>query len=290
MTINRRRFLAIAAAFAGSPAFAQRHNWRGHALGTEVTITLHGPAELAEPTLLRARALIAEVEALFSLYDPMSALSQLNQAKQVRPEPRFLKLLTQADAAYHVTDGLFDPTVQLLWQALAAGSSSESARTAVGWDRVQITPDLVTLQPNQALTFNGIAQGFATDLVAEMLDANGFDNALINVGEYRSTGGAWRLGIQDTQHGVLGQRTLRHGAIATSDTGASPLGDKGHILHPLAQPHWSSVTVEAGTAAWADALSTALTLAPMDQVRAIKQAANLRRVTLVSFDGELITL
>jgi thiamine biosynthesis lipoprotein len=185
---------------------------------------------------------------------------------------------------------LFDPTVQPLWQALADGGATNRAREAIGWNRVQITPDRVSLQPNQALTFNGIAQGFATDLVAEMMDANRFDNALINIGEYRSTGGSWRLGMQDAQHGLLGQRTLTRGAIATSDTSASPLGERGHILHPRAQPHWSSVSVEADTAAWADALSTALTLAPLDQVRAIKAAANLRRVTLVSFDGELITL
>lgn len=290
MTVTRRRFLAIAAAFAGSTALAQRHSWQGFALGAEVSITLAGPAELAGQTLDRAKRLIKNVEAAFSLYDPASALSHLNQTKQLQPSEQFYKLMTLADAAHQVTEGLFDPTVQPLWQALAVGSTTDKGRQAIGWDRVAFTPNRISLQLDQALTFNGIAQGFATDLVAELLGANGFDAALINIGEYRSTGGTWRLGIKDAQHGLLGQRSLTRGAIATSDTGTSPLRERGHILHPTALPKWSSVTVEADTAAWADALSTALTLAPLDQVRAIKTAANLRRVTLVSFDGELITL
>lgn len=290
MTVSRRRFLAISAAFAGSPSLAQRHSWQGHALGAEVSITLTGPAELARPILERALKLIKEVEAAFSLYDSSSDLAQLNKAKHLKPSEQFYTLMTLANAAFRATDGLFDPTVQPLWQALADGSATDKAREAMGWDRVEVTPNRISLQPDQALTFNGIAQGFATDLVAELLDTNGFDAALINIGEYRSTGGAWRLGVRDAQHGLLGQRTLTRGAIATSDTSALPLGKRGHILHPTALPQWSSVTVEADTAAWADALSTALTLAPLDQVRAIKAAANLRRVTLVSFDGELITL
>ncbi len=290
MTVTRRRFLAIAAAFAGSPALAQRYSWEGFALGAEVNITLTGPTELARPILERALELIKDVEAAFSLYDPASALSHLNRTKHLQPSEQFHTLMTLADAAHHVTEGLFDPTVQPLWQALAEGSTTDKDRQAIGWERVAFTPSLISLQPDQALTFNGIAQGFATDLVAELLDANRFDTALINIGEYRSTGGSWRLGLKDAQHGLLGQRTLTRGAIATSDTGTSPLGERGHILHPTALPKWSSVTVEADTAAWADALSTALTLAPLDQVRAIKAAANLRRVTLVSFDGELITL
>lgn len=290
MTISRRRFLAIAAAFVGSPALAKRHSWQGYALGAEVNISLKGPAELAGPSLEHAKTLIKEVEAGFSLYDPTSALSQLNRTKQLMPNQEFYALTKQADAAYHVTEGLFDPTVQPLWQALADGGATDQARQAIGWDRVQITHNRISLQPDQALSFNGIAQGFATDLVAELLTANGFDAALINIGEYRSTGGTWRLGLKDVQHGLLAQRTLTRGAIATSDTSASPLGKRGHILHRIARPQWSSVTVEADTAAWADALSTALTLAPLDQVRAIKAAASLRRVTLVSFDGELITL
>ena len=233
MTVTRRRFLAIAAAFAGSPALAQRHSWQGFALGTEVNITLTGPAELARPILERALELIKNVEAAFSLYDPASAVSHLNQTKQLQPSEQFYKLMTLADAAHHVTEGLFDPTVQPLWQAMAVSSTTDKGRQAIGWERVAFTPNRISLRPNQALTFNGIAQGYATDLVAELLEANGFDAALMNIGEYRSTGGAWLLGLQDAQHGLLGQHTLRRGAIATSDTGAFPLGERGP--HPASK-------------------------------------------------------
>lgn len=80
------------------------------------------------------------------------------------------------------------------------------------------------------------------------------------------------------------------GAIATSSPAATPLGDQGHILHASARPHWSTVSVEASSATLADSLSTAMVLAPRDQIREIKKQADITRVTLVDFDGNLMTL
>ncbi|WP_147113902.1 FAD:protein FMN transferase [Tateyamaria sp. syn59] len=288
--MDRRRFLAVAACFAATPALAQRHGWAGRAFGAKVSIELHGPADVAGPALQEARALIAEIEGLFSLYDPASELAKLN-AKGARKVPaRFTDLMRIADAAHQVTGGLFDPTVQPLWRALVDGGDVEAAQAGIGWDQVTRQGSYVTIAPGQALTFNGIAQGFATDLVSDMLRARGFERTLVNVGEHRGTGGPWRLGLSDPSHGMLAMRTIENRAVATSSPMATPVGPNGHIVHSVQLPRWSTVSVEADTAAMADALSTGLVLADLEQVKQVRREPYVHRITLVDPGGDLTTL
>ncbi|WP_281857527.1 FAD:protein FMN transferase, partial [Litoreibacter halocynthiae] len=272
MTLNRRRFLTISAAFAALPAHA--NSWQGRAFGAEVSITIQGPRNLAEPALAQARQAIRDVEQLFSLYDPTSSLSRLNRAGTLAlPDPRFIALMQAADDAYTLTGGLFDPTVQPLWLALANGHDPAQALAAIGWDRVGFAPSRVTMGKDQALTFNGIAQGFATDIVTDILTRNGLTNTLVNIGEYRGTGGPWTIGLSDPTHGHLGTRTLSTGAVATSSPSVLSNGPQAHILHANTRPKWSTVSVEAKTATLADSLSTALVLATRSEVETIARAA-----------------
>lgn len=290
MSVSRRRFLAIAASFAASPAVAQRHSWTGRAFGAEASIELRGPASQSTRALSAAQALIAEVEGLFSLYDPASELAQLNASGARHVPGRFVDLLHVAHEAHRYTHGLFDPTVQPLWRALADGSDVDAARSLIGWDRVTVTGRDVQIGDGQALTFNGIAQGYATDLVSEMLRSHGFEQTLVNIGEYRGSGGAWRLGLADPVHGLLAMRTIENRAVATSSPMATPLGTRGHIVHPVQSPRWSSVSVEADSAAMADALSTGLTLADLARIKQVRRASGVHRITLVDPGGDLTTL
>ena len=71
---------------------------------------------------------------------------------------------------------------------------------------------------------------------------------------------------------------------------STPLGSSGHISHPEARPAWSTVSVEAETATLADALSTALVLADLEQVKRLRMSQGVRSVTLVDAEGDLMTL
>lgn len=291
MILSRRRFVTISAAFAAAPRAAAAQTWQGHAFGAEVSLTIRGPREVAAPALAQARAAMQRVEGLFSLYDPHSALSRLNaHGTLMAPDPDFLALMQAADHAHHVTAGLFDPSVQPLWAALARGADTANALAAIGWGRVDFSEQEVTLGTGQALTFNGIAQGFATDVVADVLASHGLSDVLVNIGEYRGHGGPWRLAVQDPIHGRLGMRSLTSGAIATSSPLATRLGTQGHILHRAAQPQWSTVSVEAPSATLADSLSTAMVLATRAEVEAMRAKADVTRVTLVDMEGNLATL
>lgn len=284
--LTRRRALALTAAFAAMPTGARAETWRGRAFGAEVSLTLRGPRAEAAAALAEARGILRGVERLFSLYDPTSALSRLNRTGRLdEPEARFMALMRAADRAHRLTDGLFDPTVQPLWHAPAA------ARAAVGWDRVRRNAEAIVLAPGQALAFNGIAQGFATDLVTEALAARGAREVLVDLGEQRALGGPWRLGLHDPAAGYLGTRTLHGGAIATSSPGAMALpGGGAYILHPTARPLWSTVSVEAREATLADALSTAFTMMSRARIETAAREAGLGRVTLVDGAGDLVTV
>ena len=289
MKLNRRRFLSISAAcMLATPARAQIHRWQGRALGAEVDITLHAPAEIAEPALDRARGSLDAVMAQFDLFDPASTVSRLNRTGHLdAPDVMFRRLMQAFTQVHAATGGLFDPTVQPLWRALAEGQPPEAARALIDWSRVRHSAASVTLGEGQALTFNGIAQGFATDLVAEALRDAGLERTLVNIGEFRGTGGPWRLGISDPEIGMIGTRTLTSSAIATSSPKAVPLGGQGHILHGHAKPRWSTVSVEAATATMADGFSTALTMARLEDIRAAVGTFGIRRITLVSDQGDV---
>src|SRR5699024_9464578 len=126
----------------------------------------------------------------------------------------------------------------------------------------------ITLRPGMALTLNGIAQGYATDRIAEMLRVEGLDNIFVDAGEFRALGGMpgggdWPVTLESGPEITLNDR-----ALATS----APLGTTfdqegriGHILDPRTggpvKAPWRSISVSAKSAALADALATACCLA-----------------------------
>ena len=231
------------------------------------------------------------MEQLFSLYDPHSTLSILNRHGNLSLPPLdFVALFDVSDHVHRVSGGLFDPTVQPLWEALASGGNIEAAKALIGWKRVLFDAGEVRLALGQAVTFNGIAQGFATDRVADVLADHGLSETLVNIGEFLGSGGPWRIGLSDPHYGMMGTRSLHNGAIATSSPQATLVGKRGHILHGAQEPLWSTVSVEADDAATADGFSTAFCLAPLSVIRAAVGQHGIRRVTIVDLQGDLITI
>lgn len=296
---SRRRFLKLAGAFAALPATAKadaRHVWRARAFGATAEVVLEAPAAEAHAAFAALAALVARMERLFSLHDPASDLARLNASGRLDdPAPEFLAVLQLAGALHALTGGAFDPTVQPLWQALARGADPAAARAAVGWARVRHGPAGIRLDPGQALTLNGIAQGFAADAARALLVARGFGQVLVDLGELAAVGGPWRIGLADPLLGVHATRRLADGAaLATSSPGALLLAPGiGHILDPVGEtaPLWSSVTVEADSAALADGLSTAACLLPRERLAALRaQLPGLRAIVLVGPEGDVETL
>lgn len=287
--ITRRRFVCIAAASLAPRAAFSQVRWSGHALGAQARISLRADPQQAKPALAAVRAVLDDIDLLFNLYNPRSQLAQLNRdGTLAAPAPAFVDVLRQADDLHRITQRRFDPTVQGLWSALAQGDPPEPARAALGWSRVAMTHDRVTLGPGQSLTLNGIAQGHATDRVTEVLVAHGFDDVLVNIGEFRAPAGDWRVGIADPAEGIVADTRLSRAALATSSPRAMLVGGRPHILavSPDSAPRWSTVSVKAATAARADGFSTAMTLMPLSAIASLLDSEpDLWSVHLVSENG-----
>ena len=278
MRLSRRRFLTVsAAALCASPVSAEV-DWQGTALGAQAEIRLTGDRARAETALQAARDALARVERAFSLYRAHSELSRLNRTGQLRMSPTFAALVARVPGLHRATDGLFDPSVGALWQAMLGGATGP-----VGWEKVSMAGLGLHLPGGMALTFNGIAQGFATDRVAATLQAHGFRDVVVDMGE------VW-VGDRERTIGLPGRTAirLRSRALSTTAVDALRINGHSHILHPSkGRATWAEATVEAHDATTADAVSTALTLASgTDLAARMLENGLVTRVWLRAFDGK----
>jgi thiamine biosynthesis lipoprotein len=268
MMLNRRRFLTITAAVLATPAQATETVWTGTGFGASLALRLvGGTAQHSARALRRIEAEITRLESIFSLHGD-SALTRLNRDSRLsHPQDDLREVLRLSAEVHRATGGAFDPTVQPLYLALAQGGDVAAARAAIGFDRVQVSVSEIRLDRGQALTLNGIAQGWAADRIADILRAEGFDRALIDMGEvaglgHHPDGRAWLAAIIDPAGAQIGQAMLADRALATSSPMGTVIGaGQPHILGPKGQSaRWTTVSVSAPQAALADALSTAFCL------------------------------
>lgn len=259
----------------GAPAAAPVSRWTGIALGAPARIDLIGaePAT-AGPLIGECLEELARLEAIFSLYHPQSALCRLNrEGRLLAPPAELVELLGLARRLADRSEGAFDPTIQPLWLAVARDATREdrrSARRLVGFEKLEVSPQAIVLhRPGMALTLDGIAQGYLTDRIAELLRRRGLGRVLVDLGELRAlgpgpAGGPWRIGRADEAEPLM----LADGALASSAVFAAASGDpapRPRILDPrTGEPPSDAdrqVTVLAAEAVVADGLSTALAVA-----------------------------
>ncbi len=332
---TRRRFLAIAAsagAIAGLPALARASTsadtsatatstWKGVALGAPVSMTLvHPDREFARATIDTCVAEIDRLESIFSLYRPQSALVQLNAAGMLaQPPAELVELLSFALSLARQSQGAFDPTVQPLYRLLAEHFAHPDATPAgpdaraigrvlesVGHRHVELDAGLVRLhRPAMAITLNGVAQGFITDRVGDLLRRAGFDNVLVDIGEAlalgrRADGGPWRAAIADPRGNggrlfelEIGDAPGALPALATSAGGGTRFGAATRLHHLLdprtgtSASHHAGVTVAAPRATLADGLSTALSVLAPARVPAILAAWPEAKAWFIEADGRI---
>lgn len=274
-TISRRRFLCVCAtagAYAAMPwtgvlASAPLHHWNGILLGAHVSLTLAHPDQNAADSIFETCVgEIKRLENIFTLYDSYSELSQLNAYGRLQaPSPEMIDIL-QLSRKYHMmTGGAFDVTIK----PLEDGQSTD----IVGMDKVQISPKEIRLtRPGMAITLNGIAQGYITDRITELLKAQDLNNVLVELGEKRAIGAypsgrPWRLAVQGQKEPI----SLIDKALATSAT-RNPSTGQHHIFDPASgktSQNQSEISVLAPNAAMADALSTGFLAMDQNRLAAI---------------------
>jgi thiamine biosynthesis lipoprotein len=314
--MNRRHFLFLTLG-AGSgvgwsgtlPHSFRRVERKSTALGAEVSIVAyHWDREAAERGLSAAFQVLDDIENVLSLYRPQSQLCQLNRDGMInRPHPLLVKVLSRALEWSRRTDGAFDPTVQPLWNYYNEGGRPDSdqlqaARQFVAWRQVQVEAQRIRLGPGQAITLNGIAQGFAADRVRDVLRSYGIRYALANTGEFaalrhKPEGKDWQIGIQHPRvpEAYIALAALDDRFLATSgdyETKFSEDFSNHHIFDPAtgrSPTTLSSATVIAPTGLEADALSTAIFVLGPDRGLKLASARRGVEVLMVLKNGEVVS-
>jgi thiamine biosynthesis lipoprotein len=326
--LSRRRFIGVTAAAAGlglvpfgRAARAEAHlvTWHGQAMGAVATLQVHHHDHAAAKRLVeRSLAEVRRLEQVFSLYRDDSSLSTLNrQGFLVAPPAALVELLSECRRCWELTGGAFDPTVQALWLlyrdhfsrsgADPAGPSEPAVREAlerVGFGHVAFDANRIVLpRRGMGLTLNGIAQGYVTDRVVDILRAGGIASSLVDMGEPRAmgprpSGAPWHIGIADPDRPEEVGESLEAVDQAVATSGGYGFrfdaADRfNHLLNPRtgASPHLHrSVTVVLPTATAADALSTAFSLLPPEEIRHTLQRLGEGQAFLITVEGERYTL
>ncbi|WP_375308999.1 FAD:protein FMN transferase [Bradyrhizobium sp. A5] len=324
-TPTRRRFIRISAAAAGigllttnrlARADVAPTVWRGTMLGAVATMEIHGEdRSRAERLIALACAEARRLERLFSLYLNESALVELNRTGiLVDPAAEMVDLLSTSQHYSRLTGGRFDVTVQPLWDLYAshfarddadpAGPAAEQVHAAlarVGSGRLTVSRDRIVMPRGMAVTLNGIAQGYVTDKVVDLLRAHGISHSLVDMGEPRAIGARpdgrpWEVGIADPD--VAGQMKatlpIVDRAVSTSGSYGFQFDARARFNH-LFDPRtggcalrYHSVTTVSRSATAADALSTAFSLMPEDEIRSLLPRADIDRVHLIDDAGRSV--
>lgn len=311
---NRRQFLRNAAAMALGPILTPFATTMGHAafpdrpdeiasadlrlegvkkycltMGSVATIQVFTEdRRLGHEAIAGGFSAMKSVDRLLSVFDPRSALSEINReaGKSAVPvQPDVLKILEHAAHFHRLTGGFFDPTIGPLLSLF--GFFSDERRPVnptdrviaetferVGFQNVDIDIPAGTaglIREGSMIDLGGLGVGYAVDAAAAILRSYGIQSALIDhSGDIYAMGTppgreAWEIGIRDPadQREVLTTVHLKDRAISTSGNYENFIrsGDEriGHILDPVSGRSASgylSVSAIGATALEADALST----------------------------------
>ena len=285
---SRRRFIKMAGCFslgtlilpslslpAKNKSPIKKYIWNGLALGADMSFTIiHEDKNKAHKIIHRALDEIKRLESYFSIYKEDSLISNLNKKGIIENAPEeFIELISKSIEFGDITDGYFDITVQSAWK------KDYPDKDLINYKNIIVDNNHVKFSKEGIkITLNGIAQGYITDKIKNIMIEEGIKNSLIELGEKYALGNSkpnskgWKIGLAGSQKVI----NLNDKAISTSSNLTNNyLGSEAHIINPK-NPTKSkfnhSVSVISETATEADALSTAIiALDKKDEVDSLKK-------------------
>ena len=221
-------------------------------MGTTFAVTVVGPSLSEERAALLRHAInetLADVDRQMSTYDASSEVSRFNRAGKGAPFPvsaDTFRVVQEAVAFSELTAGAFDVTVGPLVTAWGFGPTGRRAALPTAeelealLDRVGYTglvldeteSTITKLQEGLEIDLSALAKGYGVDRVAELLDADGYVDYLIEVGgEVRTRGhgannGSWRVGIERPTDGPS---SIQH-VVELTDAALATSGDYRNFL------------------------------------------------------------
>ena len=208
--------------------------------------------------------------------------------------------------------GAFDITVKPVlevydrafdrWERVPTESEIDSVRTALGFERVTVEGQTITLAPGTRLDLGGLAKGYIIDRAVTALRRAGISDGLVDAGgDIRAFGSnngePWRIALQNPRDPAdfLAVIELTDRSVTTSgdyERYFDPEREYHHIIDPRTGRSATvliSATIVADLALDADALSTSVfVLGPDEGLALVEELAGIEAL-LITRDREIIT-
>ena len=313
------------------PGVVRTLEWAGQTMGTVYRVRAWFPVlEGAEP--VRQRALqetvskrLEQINQYMSTYRPNSELSRFNlaTAKQWFPVSAETAAVVASALHYHQeSEGVLDVTVgplMRLWGFTAEESAKPSlrqpepdqvrqVRRRIGCQYLRVQLDPPALQKTiegLEVDLSALAKGYAVDQLVELLQQQGGEGGLVEIGGevrtwgLREDGRRWTVGIENP---LISDRVLARvlrvqgAAVATSGDYRNFRSLDGEQVSHLIDPQTGyplptrqmSVTVCAESCLKADALATALFLMGIDRGLAWSETHGVAAMFLAVQDGKMV--
>ncbi len=221
----------------------------------------------------------AELERINNIFSPFKADSEISAINQTAEKKdiilsKDMQLVLQASqTVYHQSGGWFDPTLGSIINLWGFGPAQNKQPTeteitkamrSVGFNKLKFTPNSAILRKSNtqtSLNLSAIAKGYAVDKIAELLDKQGYQHYLIEIGGEIKTKGyraepleAWNIGINSPvagSHENVMILSLSNMAVATS-------GDYRNFYTKDGQIFAHTISSRTGKPALSDALSVSV--------------------------------
>ena len=205
---------AVLTACGGRHDATQPLRLQGKAQGTYYSIIYYD--SLGRDLQGAVDTLLTAFDQTASLWVAESQLRRINENRDSVVDGLFADLLTKSVAMHELTEGCFDCTVGKLVNAWGFGfANREQMSDSLVAALLQYTgrqPALadagdgryIVRKPHAEteLDFNAIAQGYSTDMVAQLLERHGISNYLVDIGGEVYThgckpdGSLWSVGVE----------------------------------------------------------------------------------------------
>lgn len=246
-------------------------------------------------------AVLKEFDQSLSTYNPSSLISRINQNDDsVVTDDYFESMYAEALKVSELTHGAFDITVAPLVKAWGFGFGSkdkkeipdvQSILPLVGYQKVKLeNKRIIKSDPQIMLDANAIAQGQSADVVAKLLEENGCEHYMVEIGGEiackgkNPKGKKWQIGIDKPKDESVDMEHELQTVVAISNVGLATSGNYrqfyfkdgkkyAHTINPVTgypvDHNLLSATVVAPTCIQADAFATAFMVMGVDSSLAI---------------------
>lgn len=236
-------------------------------------------------------------------FNPNSIISKVNQNEPVEADDWFIEVFNRAKEVSDHSDGVFDITCAPLINLWGFGFSKmdsvtpqmiDSIKQFVGYQRVRLDGrKVIKDDPRVLLNCSAIAKGYACDVIARLLEREGINNYMVEIGGevaikgVNQNGNCWRIGInkpEDDSTGIKNDieevvQLCKKGGVATSGNYRNYYVKDGkkyaHTIDPRtgypSEQSILSATIVAQDCITADAYATAFMAMGLEKARQVAE-------------------